>query len=257
MKHLVLIVLLAVGACAMPPADAQREAQAQRAFELTRAGNHAGLGAIVTDEVKAKMTDEVVSQMADQIPSQEPEGVATVQWHSNTNNQISAYRIVRQYEYPDATVVFDTTMVRQAQGPWQFDSIYVNRVSAAQAALGQFTLSNRSPLHYGVLIAAILAPVICLTTATFAGIRRRWGWMIFSLFGVGQFTFNWGLGAIQFQVLQFALLGAGFFKGALVTDPWIISFAIPIPALLFWALGKWKPKTTRAPEPTAPSQEPS
>lgn len=242
MKYLVLIMLLTLGACSLPAADAEREAQAQRVFEAVRAQDRTAVDGMVTDRIKPDLTDDVLAQMAGYIPEGTPSESKTIAWQSNTTNGQRAYRIVRQLTYPSAVVTFDTVMLREGDGPWKVDGVHVNNVSTAQAALGRFSLSNKSPLHYGVILLTVLAPIICLGTAVVAGLRRRWGWMVGSLIGVGQFAFNWGTGALQFQAVNIALFAAGVFKGPSATDPWIFSFAIPIPALLFWCLKKWKPK---------------
>ncbi len=255
MKHFVLIVLLMLGACSVPSAEAEREAQAQRVFEAVRAEDRAGLDGMMTDRIRPELTDDVWDRMSGYVPTAAPVEAKTVAWQSNTTNGQSAYRIVRQYSYPDTTVTVDTVMVREAGGAWEVDGVHVNGMSAAEVALGQFSLVNKSPLHYGVLVLTVLAPIICLATAVIAGLRRRWGWMIGSLFGVGQFVFNWGTGSLQFQALNFAVLGAGFSKGPLATDPWIFAFAIPIPALLFWGLKKWKPKRAREAKSTTSSPD--
>lgn len=256
MKYLALIVILLLGACSLPPADAERVVQAEQALQAVENKDRAALDAMITDRIRPELTDEMLVEMSSYVPAGAAGAARTVGWQSEVMNGQGVYRIVREYPYPDAVMTVETVMVRDGN-EWKVDGIYVNSVSATEAALGEFTLSNKSPLHYGVLLLTVLSPIICLGTAVIAGLRRRWGWMIGSLFGVGQFAFNWGSGAMQVQTVYFSLLGAGFLKGPSATDPWIFSFAIPLPALLFWALKKWKPKAARKSASTTGSSDPT
>ena len=53
------------------------------------------------------------------------------------------------------------------------------------------------------------------------------------LFGIISFRLNWTTGDFEFQLLNIRLLGAGFLRSGTVA-PWILSFAIPVGAILFW-----------------------
>lgn len=242
-KCLLLFMLLAVGACALPSADEAREAQAERVLEAVRTQDREALERLATNALRLNLTDEALAEMSGYVPEGEPEQARTIFWQSTVQPGRSYYRVLREYRYPETVLTVDTLMARDGDGPWSVDGVHVNSIPASEAALGGFALTGKTPLHYAVLSFTVLAPIICLGTAAFAGVRRRWGWMIGSLFGVGQFAFNWGTGALQFQALNVSILSAGFFKGPAITDPWILSFAIPIPALLFWVLRKWRLKS--------------
>ena len=250
-RFICFALLFLVTACEMPAADPAREAQADQAYGLVATGNEKGLAAIATESLEANLTSDLLQQMKTFGAEEKPVSAKTVQWQSSFTPQTSAYRIVREYSYPEKVVQFDTLMVRGPQGAWQVEALHINSFTASQIALGRFTIMNKSLLHYFVLVALVVTPIVCLFTVGFAAFRRRWGWMIGCLFGVGLFSFNWATGATQFQALQFALLGAGFFKGPLITDAWVMSFALPLPAILFWVLGKWRPKPARKPKKPA------
>nr|WP_314187941.1 hypothetical protein [uncultured Brevundimonas sp.] len=232
----------------MPTADPAREDQADRAYGYVASGDEKGLAAIATDGLKANLNGDVLEQLKGFGSVQKPEAAKTVQWQSSFTPQTSAYKVVREYGYPDKVVQFETLMVRGSGGAWQVEAVHINSFTAAQIALGRFTIANRSPLHYFVLAALVVTPLICLVTVGVAAFRRRWGWMVACLFGVGQVSFNWATGAIQFQALQFAVLGAGLVKGPLITDAWVMFFALPLPAIFFWILKKWRPKPMRKPK---------
>jgi hypothetical protein len=178
-------------------------------------------------------------------------------WTSNRVNADVTYQVARLYTHPEGEVQARVTVVRIGDGPWQVDGLHIMRVTAADRAAydasveaAKFTLNGKSPVHYLVLLGAVLSATLCVATAVVAGIRRRWAWMIGCLFGVCQLTLNWATGAIFFSPIHVSLLGAGFLKGLGAADPWFLSVAIPLPAILFWALGKWRPKPPkRKPDP--------
>ncbi|WP_292077667.1 MULTISPECIES: hypothetical protein [Brevundimonas] len=246
-RYISFALLLLLTACAMPAADPAREAQADRAYSFVVSGDESGLAAIATDGLKANLNGNALGQLKGFGSVQKPEVEKTVQWQSNFTPKAKAYRLVREYSYPEKVVQFETLMVSESGASWKVEAIHINSFTAGQIALGRFTVTNKSPLHYVVLIALVATPLFCLVTAGVAVLRRRWAWMIACFFGVGQISFNWATGAIQFQALQFAVLGAGFVKGPLVTDAWIMFFALPLPAIVFWILKKWKPKPNRKP----------
>lgn len=249
MRSLVILILLLLGACSLPAADPEREAQATRAYELLANGRNDELRAAMSAAARPHASDATLGQMAEMARRGEPETSRIVTWTWRTSGASSAYETVQEFHHPDAVVVWRTTMVREGDGPWLIDGMHINSFSPAQAELARFSLVGRPFQNYVVLAGAILAPLVCLGTAGVAAWRRRWGWMILSLFGVGQVTLNWATGEVAFQAFQFAVLGAGFWKGAGSLDPWFVVFAVPLPAILFWALGRWRPKPGKAKPP--------
>jgi hypothetical protein len=85
-----------------------------------------------------------------------------------------------------------------------------------------------------------------LTTGTVAVFSRLTGWRLlwipFILAGVCQFNLNWTTGQLGFVPLAVQVFGAHWVRAGLV-GPIIISFGIPLGAILFWMhRGKWLEK---------------
>ena len=239
----------------MPQADPQRVEQATGAYESVRDGDLAAFAAQSTPGLRPQLTVGSMAELRGYSAPGEPERSKVLSWRSNSAAGAALYEIVQQYEYPHRTVIVQVVMVRDNEGPWLIDGYHMNAVSPAQAkAASGFTLEGKSPFHYLVLIGVVVAPLACLVTAGVAAWRRRWGWMILSLFGAGQLALNWTTGEWQFQALNFSVLSAGFFKGPGPFDPWILTLALPIPVLLFWALRRDRPKAAKPEKgpPTAP-----
>ena len=84
--------------------------------------------------------------------------------------------------------------------------------------------------------ASILTCVAGIVGAVFRkGVRGRWLWVLACLLGVGQFTFDWSTGFMNFHPIGVEILGAAYARGPSPTDPWIITLGFPLGALLFFA----------------------
>lgn len=244
MRVLLAIIVLFLSACAMPQADPERVQQATSLYGWVRDGETETFARHSTPNLRGQLTPELMTQAQTYTSPGEPESSLVLSWRANSVvGGAASYEIVQQHAYPDRTVIVQVLMVRQDGGSWLVDGFHVNAVSPAhaQAAAG-FSLEGKSPLHFAALIGVILAPLVCLVTAGVAAWRRRWGWMIFSLFGFGQLVLNWNTGEWQFQALHFSVLSAGFFKGLGPLDPWTLMLSLPAPAVMFWLLRRYRPK---------------
>lgn len=254
LRYLLIALTLCLGACALPGVDPEREAQADRVYEAVRRNDVTAFKAMATPALEAQDLAEPFRELQRHVYVSTPDEAATIGWGSDVSTENGAsYRVVRRYTHPEGPVETEVLMVRNAEGVWRVDGFRAVRITAAavraaeeEAAAARFTLVGKSPVHYLILAGAALSAALCLGSAVVAGIRRRWGWMILNLFGVGQFTLNWTTGAVAFQPIHIALFGAGFLKGMGPADPWWIMASFPIPAILFWSLGKWRKKAPGA-----------
>lgn len=254
-RILMLLLALLVAGCALPKADPAREAAADHIYKLARHGDVASLAAMASPAVRDELPT-AMPQLQAQLYTSEPTSARTLGWTLNRVNADAAYRVARLYRHPEGEVQAVVTMVRTGDAPWQVNGLHVMRVSAAERAAydasveaARFTLSDKSPVHYLMLMGAALSATLSMLTAVVAGARRRWGWMIGVLFGVCQLTINWTTGALFLQPIYVSLLAAGILKGLGAADPWFLSVAVPLPAILFWALGKWRPKPPKQKRP--------
>jgi len=104
------------------------------------------------------------------------------------------------------------------------------------AKIHEFTFKNKGILHYIFLVFALLVPAFIIVTLIFAirtRLEKKWLWIIGILFGFIKFSINWTSGQIGYQLISISLLGSGIVKSG-NSAPWILSFSIPIVALIFW-----------------------
>lgn len=123
------------------------------------------------------------------------------------------------------------------------------------AALFPFVLTDLSYVHYYVLIALFCIPALMLY-ATIRCLRRESGvglaWIPFILIGVGQANAIWIPGPLDEALFSFfpARIGLGIEITKLNSfNPWVVSIAMPLGAIVYlWWSGR-QPKTQIEPNP--------
>ena len=104
-----------------------------------------------------------------------------------------------------------------------------------------FVLSGVSPLHYLAILLLVSTPLAMIMAGVAAirlKIKRRWLWLIFSLFGVGQLKLLWIAGPlspamIKVEPIAITLLGVGLQKQPLY-DPWCLMLSFPLGAVIIF-----------------------
>jgi hypothetical protein len=246
------LALLALGGCNALEADAAREAQADQAVRQLIAGDDAGLLAQAAPNIDARTAPAVFARQRALIPPGAlPEG-RTVGWSHQAGTGGEQYMMERVYDYPDHVMSTRTLLVRQGDR-WRLAGLNLRVATHEELKPLQFGLTGKSPLQYGVLAAAIVVPLFILATVVTALRRRRWGWAVLSLFGVMALQVDWFSGAWLLEPLHINLLGAGLMKGGSPFASWVLTVGAPLPAILFWVLGRRRPKAPKVPKaPPAP-----
>lgn len=124
---------------------------------------------------------------------------------------------------------------RDSAGVLRIEGFHVDTLAAPLAELNAFDLSGKPPLYYVWLVAAAFAFLTCVVAAVVVartrGMPRRWLWAALSLIGLVKFSLNWTTGAYSVQPIAFQVLAFGF-QRAIPVGPWIVSFALPILAVV-------------------------
>jgi len=255
---MLMVSLMMVAACAplTIKGDPAREAQADRVLALTIAGQTDVVLADMPPGLDRATTSTQFAAVRAKLPKTPPPQGRTLGFTRVVGPGGDQYFLTRQYDFPAAVVVTQTQTVKAPDGRWMVFNFNVNSATPAELKANGFTLSGKTPVHYAMLATMIAVTSFIVVTVGFALYRRRWGWAIFSLFGVVSFQLNWGTGAWGVQPIQFYLLGASFVRAASPFAPWIFSVAFPLGAVLFWALGKNTPKPPKAPKKGKAAREP-
>ncbi len=139
-----------------------------------------------------------------------------------------------QLHFKDAWLLA-TFIVDDISGNLQIFRFQINTIPKSLEEINAFTFSGKSFRHYIILLLAACIPVFIVYTIVLCvrtKMKRKWLWIIFMLFGVGKYSFNWTSGQMGFQPISFLIPGAAAFKGGPYA-PWIISISVPIGALFF------------------------
>lgn len=241
---LALLALVLAG-CALPKAPDGAETVADTAYSQLRAGDVAALQASGTAEMQGPVVASQIAKLRALLPAGPPTASRTVSWDVNfAGNGAARAEVIREYDYPGRTVQWTAVLQRDTKSaPWKIYGCHAQVATDEQLSAAGLTLQNRSPLHYAVLSAAILAPLFCLV-ALFQVIRApkfpwKWAFAVLCLVGFTRLSLNWQTGEAAFQPINVTLLAAGFIKIGGKFAPLIISVSPPIGAMIgLWRAGK-------------------
>lgn len=150
-------------------------------------------------------------------------------------NPLTNYEIVYEYEYNDIWIYY-SFQIQEKNGNMTIYHLNISPYKISLRNVNQFTFQNKGLIHYFFIFMMILVPIFIIISIIFCfktPLKRKWLWIIFILFGIISFRLNWTNGEFELQLINIRLLGAGFSKSGIVA-PWIISFAVPVGAILFW-----------------------
>ena len=125
--------------------------------------------------------------------------------------------------------------IQQSGATQQLAGFYVTPFAMSPSQAGDFRIGQRGPIGY-LWIAVMLASFATCIAAIILiwrrrWIERRWLWTIASLIGIGQFALDWSSGAWELRPVYIGLLGAAALRAGPYA-PWVLSFSIPIGALI-------------------------
>jgi hypothetical protein len=147
-----------------------------------------------------------------------------------------AATIAAQYTYESSQWVLVSANLKGDSGNFRIVGFTIEPLPAPMAQLNAFTFKGKSIKHYvfflitaSVFVSYLAAFIQCLRTK---GVRRKWLWALFTLFGVCNFTMNWSTGAVSADSWSVHLLGAGMSRAGQM-GPWALTFSIPVGAIVF------------------------
>ena len=183
-----------------------------------------------TSEVRSKF-----EEMARFFPGVEPIGVTLVGVQSFRSPSRNTFDFEFQYEYTNSWILVGITLEEKAN-VYKVLGVRVNPLEDSLQNINAFSFKKAKAIHYFFLMMCIFVPVFSIFTvikcARTRPMKRKWLWIIFILFGFVQFKLNWTTGQVGVVPLSFLLLGASAFSPG-VCGPWILSFAIPVGAIIF------------------------
>lgn len=168
-------------------------------------------------------------------PMEKPSAIEPVDWrYGRMANGPRTAVVVAQYTYVPAKWLIVSAMLTGEPGSFRILQFNVQPAPGRLSELNAFSFKDKTPLHYTFFFLTIAAFTLtafafvqCLRTR---GLRRKWLWAFFTLWGVFAFTLNWSSGEVQVNPVSLHLFSAGFGRAGWV-GPWGFTFAIPIGAI--------------------------
>jgi hypothetical protein len=256
----VLLSLLLLSACKPSTliesfADDTKQQTAQSYIQRLVDGDTAALAQELDPSLRTGNEPTQFSKMRALIPAGKPSVTNLVGYHFFKSAKVQRYNLTYQFGYDSAWVLVNIAWDELLEGKRQIIGMNVYPLPEPLQQTHAFTFKRAGPLHYIFFTAAILLPiftivtlVVCIRTKL---ARRKWLWILFILFGVGQVWINWTTGQLGFSLLSFQLFG-GSAMAASIYSPWIISISLPVGAVLFWIFRNKLKLQLPQPDPTPP-----
>ena len=262
-KTLIFLMLALVVGCDQkelvrrftPPVDDQ---MARQFLEDVRLGQLDKALPLVDPKLRDADGQRGLRELSDLLRSDEEKSVEII--GANTfisySSEGKQTTVTLSYQLELSTGWFAGTVVILDKGETRaIASARFNRVPMSLKVLNRFTFHDKTSVHYLFLLLCVTIPVFVVTTLVICArskIRKKWLWIIFILVGFVSFTLNWTTGHVNLQIINFQLLGASAFKLGLYA-PWMLSFAIPVGAIVFLMVRE----RLLVPESPKPAGEPS
>jgi hypothetical protein len=256
-RAVVLIFLaLALAACQQQVKPDQAALTANRtAFDQIRTGQGEAVLAQLPPGPKRDQTAAALEKLKTVIPSTPPLSATPVVANVANPPGGRVEALVVEYDFPDRTVRFATTLVepKGTQG-WKIANYGVLEATHKELALNTLSLEHRAPAQLVFFALAITSPLLMLAALIKVlrapGLQNRWLWAAFSLVGLFTFQMNWATGAMLIQWTTLQIVGFWMIHGASRFDAWMINATVPIGALLILGgLVARTPKATPSPAP--------
>jgi len=242
-KLFIFLPLLALASCFPTDveefADDSQEAKATSYIQNIIDRDFKELKNSVAPGLKNKLTHEKFEQMRDQLGAEEPKARNLVGYNKHIRSQNpTRYNLTYQYGYEDRWIIVNVAFRTLANGKDEILGLNVYKpMDRPLQEVHRFTMEGKGIIQYLFLTICILVPLFIIITLV-AAIRtkfkkRKWLWIIFISIGIVKFSLNWTTGQTGLSLLHFQLFGAGMVTSS-VYAPLIMSFSLPIGALLFW-----------------------
>jgi hypothetical protein len=239
-----LLLLVVLGGCSQEAmlrklSSPEDESTARAYIDQLRARDFAALEQAIDPAIAGPDLHGNLVKMADMIPAQEPTSVKLVGVQSFHKSDEKTVNIALEYRFGEQWLMAEVA-VQTKNGVKRIVGLHVVPQSKSLEAQNKFSLAGKTLIQYFVLAAAIAAALFSLfalmiaARTKFSG--RKWPWILFILFGFGKVSVNWTTGELSSSLISIQLFSASALAN--FNGPFIVSFSLPIGAILFLAMRK-------------------
>jgi len=216
-------------------------ATARHYLDQIHAHDFAAIERDIDPSIKSAGFEQVLEQMSAMTPAGEPTSVKVV--GSQTFDSPGERKVNTTFEYAYGDKLFiENLAVLDKNGTKTVIGLHVIPETKSLEEQNKFTFVGKTFAQYLILVLAVLAVSITLFSLVSCvqtkGLRRKWLWIIFILFGFGALSVNWTTGQLGLRLLIIQLLSAS--ATAQFYSPWIVSASAPVGAIVFLVKSKWR-----------------
>jgi hypothetical protein len=258
-----LAAALVLAACNLMVRDPGVDAEVRSVFDQLRRHQTAELTARLDRSMRTPATAAQIATVEGYIPKGEPRDRKAIGTNmvsiAGKGQRVS---ITDEYDFGDRRALVDTTIYRAAgKKAWVVEGFHVQAATNAELARNRLLAPGKSAMQYLFFAMVIVSPLVMLAALVkvirTVGLKRKWLWGIAAFLGLVPFHLNWTTGQFTYQLASIQLIGAGVVKGMSAFSPWVLSFCIPVGAILIltgvWANPARARKPKVAAEPTTPA----
>ncbi len=231
-----ILCALALAGCSIPSkfATAEEEATAKGYLDQLKRGQTDEIERAADPSIKTDALPNTLAKMAAQIPAGEPMSTTLVGDNHVSTSSAHMVNLTYEFQYPSRWLL-ENVAVKTQDGISTIVGMSVVPLAQSLEEQHRFDLWGKTAIEYLYLALAALMPlftvfalIVCARTRMMG---RKWPWVVFVLFGLGKFSINWATGQTAFAPIMFQLFSAAATSAPY--SPWIVSFSLPVGALVF------------------------
>ncbi|WP_426030319.1 hypothetical protein [Caulobacter sp. DWP3-1-3b2] len=244
-----------LASCQAPALDPEADAVARAVYSEIRTQSPS-LQARLSPEIRTPQTAEELVKVRAYIPAGEPSLGKAVGWnYLSMVGKGKTATLAHEYDYPGKVVLARVALARpEGAKAWLMTGFNAQVATMEELKALKFSLAGKHYTQY-VFLAGLAASLGLMLAALIKvirikGLKRKWLWGIAAFAGVGSLQMNWFNAVFSWKLVNIALLGAGVVRGGSRFDPWILTFIVPLGAVLIltgvWAKPKAEPVVEEA-----------
>jgi len=243
--RLLFLIGLALSACGVETLAPKEDLGfVKHVVNLFQTRDFAAIEALLDPKLKDAQLHANLEKVAEFIPKDPPLKIETVSWDVNSSGGVTTEGFQLQYQFPSQWLVVSIVLEKRDKATL-ITGLHVSPLTESLQSTNGLTFANINSGKVAFLVLAVVSPlfilfslVVCIRTRMS---KWKWLWIVFILFGAGQFTLNWTTGDLNIQPLAFLLFGAGFSSGGYSAPA--ISVGFPLGAVLFLVFRRhWRQK---------------
>ncbi|MFN2977266.1 hypothetical protein [Terriglobus aquaticus] len=211
------------------------ESESAKLIGLLRSGDFQAIEQQMDASLRDGATEPTLAKMQALFPEGPPTSRKTIGYHSLRSGSQLNSEVITEYGFNDTTWVVTNVRIRKENAPVVV-GFHATGLTRSLEETNRFTFAGKPfwndcmavlTLACGGLV--LYAFVLCIRTP----LRKKWRWLLFTLLGVCQLSFNWQTSQFGFRLFWIAIPPAN--ASRVDYAPWYLFAGVPLGALIFLA----------------------